>query len=212
MICSYVKNIKSKFFENNLIVRIKLRIYTCNIYTGKGEYKKLILGVFMVKNMKSNFAILDISGMVTMGSLVTTYASENEVTSNGVIEHEESIEEVNNEEETAEVADIKDGWSMKNGKWHFYEDGVLVNGVNGIDNKLYFFNEDGSLRTIEGWVEGNYGISYYTNSDGTLYTGWKLDDGKYYCMSKDIGEIARDYITKIDCYRYEFDENGVTSI
>ena len=95
---------------------------------------------------------------------------------------------------------ISMGWKNIGGKTYYfgsddgqyYHDGVMYhNAPYYIDGALYFFTESGSLAS-GGWQSVSYTINnvtskdwYYTNSDGTVVTGWVTVGGVHYYFDPD---------------------------
>ena len=84
--------------------------------------------------------------------------------------------------------DTPDRWSWKQvgGKWKY----VCSNGdyiyspdefftYERIDGKLYTFDKNGYLQN-PGWIGNDDTGRFYINQDGSTYTGWLEDNGKWY--------------------------------
>lgn len=116
------------------------------------------------------------------------------------------------------------GWKMISGKWYFFDDyGFMSQGVaeDPYTGKVYYFKEDGSMITKASWVRDfyfnpekqkyeydTYGW-YYTNTDGTLKTGWlKIGSKEYYLDPKNGGRMAVGFV-RIDDYYCYFNADGV---
>ena len=104
----------------------------------------------------------------------------------------------------------KSGWYEKDGK-KYYEDkttGEIAVGLKTIDNKQYYFNENGVMAKGE-FAKVNGKIYYFGAASGALQkSGWYEKDGKKYYEDKTTGEIAVGMKT-IDGNTYYFNENGV---
>lgn len=118
-----------------------------------------------------------------------------------------------------------EGWKNINGKWYFFNldrNGAMAQGVVTDSNtdKTYYFNEDGSMTTKSGWVrdfycdydDGKFVYDtddwYYTNTDGTVKTGWlKIGSQQYYLDPKHGGRMVTGSMT-MDGYIYYFNSNG----
>lgn len=74
-------------------------------------------------------------------------------------------------------------------------------------------NETESLPTHIGWYENGEGNRYYYNQDGTLYSGWKAENGKWYYLdganSENPGIMIRNTVFQVGTQYYCFNENGV---
>ncbi len=100
------------------------------------------------------------------------------------------------------------GWLKLSGKWYYFSTthGHMITGSLCIKDVVYFFNEDGSLRTTAGWYK-SYGCWYYIYSDGTCATGWKKLGGKWYYFDPEYGEMLTGVIYDGSDYYY-CDSNG----
>lgn len=96
---------------------------------------------------------------------------------------------------------LKYKWILDGNKWYFVNSwGEMVTGLFNVNGVAYFFNDDGSLVSKEGWhlVSYDYDYSewYFVKSDGTLAKGWKHYGGKWYYLNPNNGIMATGY-TKI---------------
>ncbi|MCE5221747.1 MAG: CHAP domain-containing protein [Clostridium sp.] len=66
--------------------------------------------------------------------------------------------------------------------WNWIENEVRATGWKQINEKWYYFNEDGVMRI--GWLNYN-GKWYNLSNGGTMEIGWKQIDGKWYYFSAD---------------------------
>lgn len=90
-------------------------------------------------------------------------------------------------------------WRDVNGRKFLYSQGNKVLGLQKIDNKTYYFDEEkGALRgrhtisgktyyfhnqdfyAMTGWIENDNDSWYYANAFGELALGWNLIEGKWY--------------------------------
>lgn len=78
----------------------------------------------------------------------------------------------------------------------------MLTGNQTIDNKKYYFNEDGSMHT--GWLN----TWYYYDESGAMVTGWKKIDGNWYYFNKKEGWKHTDSLTEIDGDYYSFNSDG----
>ncbi len=70
--------------------------------------------------------------------------------------------------------------------YYFNEDGYLQTGWLQLDGAVYYCGEDGAMRT--GWtkIETNW---YYFSSSGVMATGWNLLDGGWYYLDPSTGAL-----------------------
>jgi hypothetical protein len=71
-----------------------------------------------------------------------------------------------------ENGDYIKGWKNINGNWYYfsYPDGTIIHGgIDDVNGKLYYFDNDGVMKT--GWI--------YVEQNGSNYSGWHYfyDDG-----------------------------------
>ena len=105
------------------------------------------------------------------------------------------------------------GWHQIGGKWYYFSSGngyMYDDGIRSIDGKLYIFKSSGEMAT--GWIYytdrwGNP-FWYYAGSDGSLYKGWNLINGKWYYFNTDIGYMYADGRFGINGKRYVFNSDG----
>lgn len=85
-----------------------------------------------------------------------------------------------------------DGWLAYNGSWYYINDGYMEasDWVKSSENSdvRYYLGRDGKM--VTGWYNVSYdrtteqGTGYiYTNADGSAYTGWVADAGKWYYIN-----------------------------
>mgnify|MGYP002584530156 CR=1 FL=1 len=64
-----------------------------------------------------------------------------------------------------------------------------------------------------GWYEDENGNRYYYDQDGSLYSGWKSENGKWYYLdganAENPGIMISNIVFKVGTQYYCFDENGV---
>ena len=82
----------------------------------------------------------------------------------------------------AEEEDERSGWIYEDPDWFYYSEGKAITGWQSIDNEIYFFNEDGTMKT--GWYSEN-GVWYYLRPSGKRHTGWLQVDNDWYYMNPD---------------------------
>lgn len=135
---------------------------------------------------------------------------------------------------------VYDGWLAYNGSWYYIDKGSMrysdwKESSDKNSDVEYYLGKDG--RMVTGWYDNSYetgtskGTSYiYTNADGSAYTGWVADAGKWYYISngymqadrivntvttksfkKADGTIDRDAYNKASAAapHYILDKNGV---
>lgn len=102
---------------------------------------------------------------------------------------------------------MQTGWIRSNGLWYYMTDtgamqtgwledggekyymdasGAMRTGWCNVEGGMYFFGTDGAMQT--GWVENN-GKRYYMDPEtGRMCSGWRLVDGKWYFLHKNISD------------------------
>lgn len=101
---------------------------------------------------------------------------------------------------------VKIGWQQEKEKWFYYDASgeTVKNTWKIINNKRYYFNENGEMQT--GFIEVN-SQKYYLNSDGQAASGWiKIDDNYYYFDSS--GMMLKGWLDEGN-NRYYLDSNGI---
>ena len=93
--------------------------------------------------------------------------------------------------------------STKTG-WKYYYNGIMATDIVQVNNKFYYFNQDGIMQT--GWIQ--YGDKYkiYADKDGTLTTGWRFIDNNWYYFNQ--SRIMQTGIYDVDGKDYYFAEDG----
>ncbi|MEG2020466.1 MAG: hypothetical protein RR087_01760, partial [Oscillospiraceae bacterium] len=103
------------------------------------------------------------------------------------------------------------GWNKIENRWYnFAEDGVQQKGwqykTSGEEQAQYYYKDDGTLYP-EGW-HVMFNSKRYVNANGSMYSGWKVDDkGKRRYMTAS-GYKVMDW-NKIENRWYDFDNDGV---
>lgn len=82
--------------------------------------------------------------------------------------------------------------------------GQRITGLYEIDHKLYYFGENGFLKT--NWIREN-GYVGYADENGVLQQGEAKVDGKYYYFQPGTGQLYTGWLT-LDGAEYCFDETG----
>ncbi len=99
------------------------------------------------------------------------------------------------------------GWHIVDGQT-FYIDNITKQraiGLNTINNKVYFFQPDGSVK--EGWADYD-GKKIYVQSNGLVATGECEIDGDIYSFAYDTYEMMTDCFVQNDSYSYYFGNDG----
>ena len=107
------------------------------------------------------------------------------------------------------------GWKKIGGKWYYFDtyNCEMENDEwpETINNKGYFFRSNGVMQgEAGGWIKRDDYYWYYANKGGSLVTGWKKINGKWYYFDADGGYyMYRGGTYKINQKSYTFDDNGV---
>lgn len=123
---------------------------------------------------------------------------------------------------------VLSGWQKISGKWYYLGSKsapFMYVGFRTIDNKTYYFNENGAMQTgwqqngdlwfyfgssgaaVTGWKKiGSYW--YYFKSNGVMETGWHKSGSDWYYLDTN-GHMLASCSRKIDGKTYRFDANGV---
>ena len=115
------------------------------------------------------------------------------------------------------------GWSEIEGKWYYYNDGVMAKGWQKIGNVWYYFEGSGAAVTgwklisnkwyyfnsscamVTGWQKiGN--VWYYFEGSGAAVTGWKKINAKWYYFNSSCAMVTG--WQKINNKWYYFEPNG----
>ena len=119
-------------------------------------------------------------------------------------------------------------WQQIDGNWYYFQkDGFMVaNGVAWVENRLFFFKENGVCDTTPGWKttsktyfyvyeENGTSIVYpaqgyawfYLNENGYIQTGWNWIDGAWHMCDKETGRMLCNewYVGEADLVYY-FDQ------
>ena len=122
---------------------------------------------------------------------------------------------------------IKEGWEEKDNLWRYYDkvEGMLKKKWKLIDNKWYYFNEDGirvtGLQNIEGTkfclsptgvmmtgLQNIGGKNYYFCESGGMQYGWVNVNGKERYFDETSGEMAVSTEKYINGRKYKFEADG----
>lgn len=118
-----------------------------------------------------------------------------------------------------EVPVEKSGWQQENNNWYYYKNNEVVKGEQTIENKTYFFNDDGSLHV--GWKQFTEGWKYFesrtdegfssnpTEGYGAMLKGWAkgITDGNegnntlyWYYLDENTGVQKTGWVYTTDGY------------
>ena len=82
-----------------------------------------------------------------------------------------------NDNSSSVTSTVKNGWVSENGKWYYYESGILAkNKWLNLGGKWYYILSDGVM-VSNTWKELD-GKSYYFGADGAMYVNTTTPDGK----------------------------------
>ena len=97
------------------------------------------------------------------------------------------------------------GWEKVDGKWYYYKaDGSLAKSATTIDNKIYFFDNDGVLQI--GWFHMSGSLWSYADKSGVMkQKGWLQDGDNWYYFNFYI--MLTDWRT-IGGVKYYFDKTS----
>jgi glucan-binding YG repeat protein len=107
------------------------------------------------------------------------------------------------------------GWKKIGGKWYYFDtyDCEMENDEwpRTINNKGYYFRSNGVMQGESGgWIKRDSYYWYYANKGGSLVTGWKKLNGKwYYFDASGAYNMYRGGTYKINQKSYTFYDNGV---
>ena len=107
------------------------------------------------------------------------------------------------------------GWKYENGRWKFYDSGYAMVGKDiVIDQRKYFFSDDGNLVTgmVKGYTDGKIRFDqYYKDSGAKAIDEWIRAEGHWMYANGRAGDIASECVIRdsrwIEPYYY-FDDNG----
>jgi len=119
-------------------------------------------------------------------------------------------------------------WQQIDGKWYYFNEyGIMLKrGVAWIENRLFYFDENGVCDTTPGWklvpdfyyvyetdtsiktVYPAAGFSwFYLNQNGYIQTGWNYIDGTWHMCDKYTGRmLCNEWYKGEGGYWYYFDE------
>ena len=103
--------------------------------------------------------------------------------------------------------ELASGWmTIEEKRYYFGEDGVMQTGISAVDGVKYHFGEDGVMQAGMVFVGTS---KYYFNADGSQHTGWiTLGEKTYYCSPANDGAVAVGK-WEIGGQYYYFDSAGV---
>lgn len=102
---------------------------------------------------------------------------------------------------TAEVKDVKNGWKLENGSWHYYKNDVMLKDEWVLDKgKWYYFGKDGKMFD-HAWCKWK-GHWYFLNKDGAMAVNGWVKDSKGWCyVDKDGRMVSNTWVKyKGDAY------------
>lgn len=94
------------------------------------------------------------------------------------------------------------GWKKIDDKWYYFkQDGIMATGLIYDNGKYYYTLDDGTM--VKGWLKigDQY---YYMRSDGSMLTGWRQMDGAWYYFDPASGVCAANGSREIDGKWYLF--------
>lgn len=106
----------------------------------------------------------------------------------------------------------KNGWLQTEKNWYYYQNGIMVkNSFCKINNKDYYFDEDGKMQTGIFWVSDDY-KRYFAEPSGSVvlnHVGWfkSSETGARYYFDEDSDIICGEF-RKINGKTYYFDYDG----
>ncbi len=108
---------------------------------------------------------------------------------------------------SASETDFPDGWTDKHTS--YYVSGKKLTGIQSIEGKLYYFDEQGYLYKKHGKTTLAGKTYYFDNADYSLKTGAVKINKAYYYFRKTTGEMYKGTgIEKVDGQYYQFTANG----
>ncbi|RDY22910.1 hypothetical protein CHF27_010855 [Romboutsia maritimum] len=111
---------------------------------------------------------------------------------------------------------VKTGWLKTGGRWYYFGEEndpskqnslEMYTGFRFVDEKLYYFYDNGWMCYKTGWIQNDDGW-HYLNGDGTVRTGWLKNDNKWYYFDGH-GNMLCDTKCKVDNKLQSFDKSGV---
>ncbi|MBE6062079.1 MAG: cell wall-binding protein [Clostridium butyricum] len=101
---------------------------------------------------------------------------------------------------------IKSDWLLLGGKYYYFdENGVMLTGIQTINNKKYNFGTDGVMLTGVQVVDGK---QVYFSNNGDMQFGWTPINGKQCYCDPTTGEIIKNEEKIIDGKKYKFLSDG----
>ena len=105
------------------------------------------------------------------------------------------------------------GWHKIDGKWYCFASGngiMYDDGIRYVDGKYYMFKSSGEMATGWTYYTDRWGNSfwYYSGLDGSLYSGWKQINGKWYYFAPSGNYMYSDGRFMIEGKRYVFNSDG----
>ena len=105
------------------------------------------------------------------------------------------------------VLKCKEIMKLRKKVYYFNENAVMVTGIQNVNGKLRYFDENGIMKQKKGWIQVGKAW-YYSNKSGVLYQKAKVSDkGKYYYLGED-GKMATGLILLKNNKAYYAKKNG----
>lgn len=129
-------------------------------------------------------------------------------------------EEINSAEENFEKQNeqvIRNAWKdSEAGKQYYDNNGHPVSGIVSVNGKKYLFDQNGFLKSVNGWVTYN-GKKYYINNGTVKTSSWLKDGTKTYYLDKNGNAVTgwktingkKYYFTDKNCRSYKNGTEGI---
>ena len=98
------------------------------------------------------------------------------------------------------------GWQLFANRWYYFDEyGYSIqNQIYVIDNECYYFLEDGTMTTVNGWLKTNNGKCIYLNDNHRVMLGWKKINGVWYYLQPEMATG----VVLIEGKYHNFDTSG----
>lgn len=102
----------------------------------------------------------------------------------------------------------RDGWFKDtDGRWYYFNGGVILTGDNLIDGKRYYFDDtSGEMKT--GLVNG----TYFYGLSGVRQTGWVRVNNVWYYFDPSNGKMVKGSLKDISGEKFYFKDDGTMAI